>query len=175
MKQKTQMNEIVAVDEVNYQIGLNKLNYNLEKFIGIKDAFTTITGNDTITTIDALNTLICAKSGFPNLEASIKLMDFETSYNYIVENYDNIEMSIIDTETNQVPKEVLEAYKEECTIRLSDKAQTDYPKLIQIAKLYNEIKNSDTLHSIFSTDNRITWNVNLQSLNQIDRNIQRPM
>ena len=54
-------------------------------------------------------------------------------------------------------------------------AQTDYPKLIQIAKLYNEIKNSDTLHSIFSTDNRITWNVNIQSLNQIDRNIQRPM
>jgi hypothetical protein len=168
-------NEIVSVDETNYQVGLSNLNDNLEMFIGLEKSFETITGSKEFKTKEYLDTFIKNLSGFPNLEASVKLLDFELPYNFIVNNHDKIDLTLVDTETKTLPKELLESLKEQYTTRLSDNAQTDYPKLIQIAKLYNEIKNSDTLHSIFSTDNRITWSVNLQSLNQIDKNIQRPM
>lgn len=168
MKQKTQMNEIVAVDEKNYQVSLSNLNDNLEMFIGLENSFETITGSKEFKTKEYLDTFIKNLSGFPNLEASVKLLDFELPYNFIVNNHDKIDLTLIDTETKIVPKEVLEALKEQFTTRLSDDAQTDYPKLIQIAKLYDEITNKDYIHSIITKDYRATWNVDIQSLNQID-------
>ena len=165
---KKQINEQVSFDAEKYQIGIEKFNDNLERFLKLEQCFEKITGSKEFKTIEYLNTFITTLSGFPNLEASVKLLDFENSYNYIAENLNDIDYAFIDIVAKKVSKMAIEALKEDCTTRLSNEAQKDYLILIQIAKLYNEITNPDSIHSIISSDYRLTWNVNVQSLNQID-------
>ncbi len=172
-KQKNQLNEVAIFDDVNYQIGLGKLNSNLENFLDLENSFERITGSKEIKSLEYLNTFITELSGFPNLEASIKLLDFETSYLTIQNTINIIDYTLIDLVNKTVCNDVLQAYKEERTTRLSDNAQANYLILLQIAKLYEQVTNPDFLRSINSPDFRITWNVNLLALNQMDIDEQR--
>lgn len=163
-KETTQLNQIAIFNEIDYRQGLEKLNDNLRNFINMQDAFKTITGEVTITTIEALNLTICSKSGFPNLTASISLMDWDTPYETIRKNIDTVDYVLFDLKTLKVPFEVTEAYREECTIRLSNEAQADYLILKEICKLYETITVKDTLHTIIASNNRTNFDVDVKAL-----------
>jgi hypothetical protein len=134
------INTIVFFDEHNFDIGMKILNDNLAKFIGIKEAFKVITGKDTITTIEALNAFIISTSGFPNIRASVQLLDFENEYDFIITNYDLIDMDMVDAENNCVPIQVIEDFRTDKTVRLNNDCEHDYQVLLNINKLYATLK-----------------------------------
>jgi hypothetical protein len=166
---KKQLNELVSFDNEKYNFELEKFNDNLNRFLNLEQSFEMITGSKELKTIEYLNTFITSLSKFPNVEASVKLLDLESPYNYIAENINDVDYAFIDIVAKTVSKTAIEALKEDCTTRLSDEAQKEYLILIQIANLYNEITHKDFIHSIISTDYRNSYNVNIQSLNQIDK------
>lgn len=162
-------NEIVNFNAEVYDVELQKLNDNLDKFLHLEQCFEIITGSKEIKTLEYINTMVTALTGFPNVESSIKLLNFETAYNFIENNLNDINYSNIDKVAKKVSKTAIDELKESCTDRLSDTAQKDHEVLIKIAKLYNEITNKDALRSIVTYDRHSSYVINLHFLNQSDQ------
>lgn len=165
IKEKKNLNEVAIFNEADYKQGLERLNDNLQNFINMQDAFETITkSKEILEPIEVLNDFITKTSGFPNLQASISLMDWDTPYETIRKNIDTVDYVLFDLKTLKVPFEVTEAYREECTIRLSNEAQADYLILKEICKLYETITVKDTLHTIIASNNRTNFDVDVKAL-----------
>ena len=161
-------NTIVNFNNELFEIELKKLNDNLEIYIQLEQSFEKITGSIEIKTIDYLNTFITSLSKFPNVEASVKLLDFETDYNFIVKNIYAVDISLIDLESKTVLKSLVDELNESCTYRLNDKTEIDYDLLKKIADLYSKLSNIQMLSSISSVD-YINYNVDVMRINYISQ------
>lgn len=161
-------NTIVNFNNELFEIELKKLNDNLEIYLQLEQSFEIITGSTELKTIDYLNNFITSLSGFPNVDASVKLLDFETDYNYIVKNIYEVDVSTIDLKTKTVLKTVVDELNESCTYRLNDKTETDYVTLKKITDLYPKLSNIKYLNTIQSVD-YINYNIDIISLNTISQ------
>lgn len=161
-------NTIINFNTEIFDAELKKYNDNLETYLQLEKSFEVITGSTEIKTIDYLNTFITSLSGFPNIEASVKLLDLETPYNFIVKYLNEIDINLIDLDAKTVLKSVIEQLNESCTNRLDEQTQNDYEILLKIAKLYGTLSNTNTLNSIISTDNS-NYSINVLRLNSISQ------
>lgn len=159
-------NTIVKFDNASFDAEMQKLNDNLDTYFQLEQSFEKITGSSELKTIDYLNTFITSLSGFPNIEASVKLLDFEIPYNFIQNNINNVDVSKIDLLSRNVLKQAIEQLKEQFTTRLTDKAQKDYDTLKKIADLYGKLSNIKMLNSISSLDYS-NYNIDIFIVNNI--------
>lgn len=146
-------NTIVSFNDASFEVEIKNLNDNLEAYLQLEQSFEKITGLGEIKTIDYLNTFITSLSGFPNVEASVKLLDLEIPYNFIINNINNVDATKIDLVAKTVLKQAIAELKEQFTYRLTDKAETDYVILKKIADLYGKLSNIKMLNTIHSFDN----------------------
>jgi hypothetical protein len=165
MKKK---NTVAIFEQQNYEIEVQKLEGNLKTFLHLEQSFEMITGSKEIKTIDYLNTFITSISKFPNVEASVKLLDLETPYNYIIKNIYEVDLSKIDIAAKTVLKQALEDTKEQFTYRLTDKAQTDYETLTKMAELYTKLQDKKTANAIYCND-FINYYVDVVRVHQISQ------
>lgn len=159
---------IADFDKHNFELEFKKLEENLKTYLHLEQSFEMITGSKEIKTIDYLNTFITSLSKFPNVEASVKLLDLEIPYNFIINNIYEVDLSKIDLVAKTVLKQVLDDTKEQFTYRLNDKAQADYETLTKIAELYTKLQNKGTAKSIYTADS-INYNVDVICLHQISQ------
>jgi hypothetical protein len=160
-------NTIHSFDQTNFDIEKNKLDINLQVFLELENSFQNITGSKTFLTIEALQKVIIAKSGFPNLEASVKLLDFEKSYNYILKYVDDVVLELIDIDAKTILKQAVNELNERFTYRLNDIGNSDHKIILEIIELYTKLINPYSIRSIETYDNK-TYNCNLQSLNNLN-------
>lgn len=146
------LNEIVYFDEHNFDIGMKILNDNLAKFIGIKEAFKKITGSNVITDLDTLHNFIVTKSGFPNLRASVELLDFADDYDFIITNYDLVDMDMIDAENDCVPADVINDFRIDKTVRLNNDCEHDFQVLKKVNELFATLKFANSYHATNGID-----------------------
>jgi hypothetical protein len=165
MKKK---NMIADFDKHNFELEFNKLEENLKTYLHLEQSFEMITGSKEIKTIDYLNTFITSLSKFPNVEASVKLLDLETPYNFIISNIYEFDLSKIDVINKTIKKEILEELEEKFTYRLNNDTQADYEILAKIAELYTKLQNKGSAKSIYTTDS-INYNVDVIGLHQISQ------
>lgn len=161
-------NTIISFNSTSFEVEVKKLNDNLETYFQLEKSFEKITGSGEIKTIDYLNTFITSLSGFPNVEASVKLLDLEIPYNFIENNINNVDDSKIDLVAKTVSKQAIEELKEQFTYRLTDKAETDYVVLKKIADLYGKLSNIQVINTIHSFDNS-NYNIDKNGLNTISQ------
>ena len=165
---KKQLNELVSFDNEKYNFELEKFNDNLNRFLNLEQSFEKITGSKEIKTIDYLNFFITSLSKFPNVEASVKLLDLENPYNFIINNIYEVDLSKIDLVAKTVLKQVLDDTKEQFTYRLNDKAQADYETLTKMAELYNKLQNKATSQAIYCND-FVNYSVDVVRVHQISQ------
>jgi hypothetical protein len=165
MKKK---NMIADFDKHNFELEFKKLEENLKTYLHLEQSFEMITGSKEIKTIDYLNTFITSLSKFPNVEASVKLLDLETPYNFIINNIYEVDLSKIDLVAKTVLKQVLDDTKEQFTYRLNDKAQADYETLTKIAELYTKLQDKKTANAIYCND-FINYHVDVVRVYQISQ------
>ncbi len=165
MKKK---NTIANFDDQSYQKEVQKLEENLKIYLHLEQSFEMITGSKEIKTIDYLNFFITSLSKFPNVEASVKLLDLENPYNFIINNIYEVDLSKIDLVAKTVLKQVLEDTKEQFTYRLTDKAQTDYETLTKMAELYTKLQNKATSQAIYCND-FVNYHVDVVRVYQISQ------
>jgi hypothetical protein len=165
MKKK---NTVAIFEQQNYEIELQKLEENLKTFLHLEQSFEMITGSKEIKTIDYLNLFITSLSKFPNVNASVKLLDLEIPYNYIIKNIYEVDLSKIDLVAKTVLKQALEDTKEQFTYRLTDKAETDYETLTKMAELYTKLQDKATANAICCND-FINYYVDVVRVHQISQ------
>ena len=159
---------IADFDKHNFELEFKKLEENLKTYLHLEQSFEMITGSKEIKTIDYLNTFITSLSKFPNVEASVKLLDLETPYNFIINNIYEVDLSKIDLVAKTVLKQVLDDTKEQFTYRLNDKAQADYETLTKIAELYTKLQDKKTANAIYCND-FINYHVDVVRVYQISQ------
>jgi hypothetical protein len=165
MKKK---NTVAIFEQQNYEIEVQKLEENLKTYLHLEQSFEMITGSKEIKTIDYLNLFITSLSKFPNVNASVKLLDLETPYNYIINNIYEVDLSKIDIVSKTVLKQALEDTKEQFTYRLTDKAETDYETLTKMAELYTKLQDKKTANAIYCND-FINYYVDVVRVHQISQ------
>jgi hypothetical protein len=165
MKKK---NTIANFDDQSYQKEVQKLEENLKIYLHLEQSFEMITGSKEIKTIDYLNFFITSLSKFPNVEASVKLLDLENPYNFIINNIYEVDLSKIDLVAKTVLKQVLDDTKEQFTYRLTDKAQADYETLTKIAELYTKLQDKKTANAIYCND-FVNYSVDVVRVHQISQ------
>ena len=161
-------NTIISFNDASYEVEVKKLNDNLERYFKLEKSFEKITGSGEIKTIEYLNTFITSLSGFPNVEASVKLLNLEIPYNFIQNNINSVDVSKIDLVAKMALKQATEELKEQFTYRLTDKAEADYVILKKIADLYGKLSNIQMLNTIHSFDNS-NYNIDCNGLNTISQ------
>jgi hypothetical protein len=161
-------NTIVSFNDASYGEEIKNLNDNMEAYLQLEKSFEKITGSGEIKTIEYLDTFITSLSGFPNVEASVKLLDLEIPYNFIINNINNVDATKIDLVAKKVLKQAIEELKEQFTYRLSDKAEADYVILKKIANLYGKLSNIQVLNTINSIDYS-NYNIDIFGLNTISQ------
>lgn len=161
-------NTIISFNSTSFEVEVKKLNDNLERYFQLEKAFEKITGSGELKTIEYLETFITSLSGFPNVEASVKLLDLEIPYNFIENNINNVDDSKIDLVAKTVSKQAIEELKEQFTYRLTDKAETDYVVLKKIADLYGKLSNIQVINTIHSFDNS-NYTIDKNGLNTISQ------
>ena len=159
---------IADFDKHNFELEFKKLEENLKTYLHLEQSFEMITGSKEIKTIDYLNTFITSLSKFPNVEASVKLLDLETPYNFIINNIYEVDLSKIDLVAKTVLKQVLDDTKEQFTYRLNDKGQADYETLTKMAELYNKLQNKATSQAIYCND-FVNYSVDVVRVHQISQ------
>jgi hypothetical protein len=161
-------NTIVSFNDASYGEEIKKLDDNLEAYLQLEKSFEKITGSSEIKTIEYLDTFITSLSGFPNVEASVKLLDLEIPYNFIQNNINSVDATKIDLVAKKVLKQATEELKEQFTYRLTDKAEADYVILKKIANLYGKLSNIQVLNTINSIDYS-NYNIDIFGLNTISQ------
>ena len=159
---------IADFDKHNFELEFKKLEENLKTYLHLEQSFEMITGSKEIKTIDYLNFFITSLSKFPNVEASVKLLDLETPYNFIINNIYEVDLSKIDLVAKTVLKQVLDDTKEQFTYRLNDKGQADYETLTKMAELYNKLQNKATSQAIYCND-FVNYSVDVVRVHQISQ------
>ena len=159
---------IADFDKHNFELEFKKLEENLKTYLHLEQSFEMITGSKEIKTIDYLNFFITSLSKFPNVEASVKLLDLEKPYNFIINNIYEVDLSKIDLVAKTVLKQVLDDTKEQFTYRLNDKGQADYETLTKMAELYNKLQNKATSQAIYCND-FVNYSVDVVRVHQISQ------
>ena len=159
---------IADFDKHNFELEFKKLEENLKTYLHLEQSFEMITGSKEIKTIDYLNFFITSLSKFPNVEASVKLLDLEIPYNFIINNIYEVDLSKIDLVAKTVLKQVLDDTKEQFTYRLNDKGQADYETLTKMAELYNKLQNKATSQAIYCND-FVNYSVDVVRVHQISQ------
>jgi hypothetical protein len=160
------LTEMYVFDQTNFDIEKNKLDINLSVFLQLENSFENITGSKQFLTIEALDKFIISKSGFPNVDASVKLLDIEPSYQYIIKFINDVVLEVIDLDAKTTLKQVINEVTEKWSYRLTDDADADYKTLLEITKMYAKLINPQSIHAIETYDHKV-YNVNLIGLNLI--------
>ena len=161
------LTEMYVFDQTNFDIEKNKLDINLSVFLQLENSFENITGSKQFLTIEALDKFIISKSGFPNVDASVKLLDIEPSYNYIIKFINDVVLECLDTEKRTIHPQIIADVTERFSYRLTDVADADYKVLLEITKMYAKLINPASIHAIETYDSK-EYTCNLQRLNHLN-------
>jgi hypothetical protein len=166
MKSKIQ----VSFNQVQYEVNLKSLQENVIRYRKYLDACEHITEKREFQSVEQIEAFIKNKTSFSNIILSAGLLEVETAYKFIKENFNKINLDVLDVNDNVITtkQEVLDKIKEDATEYLKEEFIAEYKTLLNACNELNKLNNVNSSNFLKrSYDGK--FSVNLSVLQNSDR------
>jgi hypothetical protein len=153
-----------------FQLKMDALDDSLIMYNEVTDCIQAITGSREFKTLEEINDHIKTQSGFANIALSAGLLEVADEYNFLVKNYANLKMDLLNITLFDVSikPEVIEAARAASTQYLKPELEDEHAQMIKVCEALNKLKLPNAAKYL-NRDTTGNYSINLLGLQNSDR------